>query len=110
MPEVRISIGGREFDVADKLRFRLAFGGQAFARDAIDADVDDQRARLDPVALDHLGLADGGDEHVGATDDFGQIAGARMGDGDGAAFAQQQLRHGLADQDRAPDHHGILAG
>ena len=33
-----------------------------------------------------------------------------MGNGDGAVLGQQQLRHRLADQDRAPDHHRILAG
>ena len=37
--------GGREVDVADQLAVGAAVG----------ADVDDHRARLDPVALDHLG-------------------------------------------------------
>ena len=33
---------------------------------AVDPDVDDRRARLDPVGLDHPVAPDGGDEHVGA--------------------------------------------
>src|SRR3712207_8448068 len=33
---------------------------------AVDAHVDDRRARLDPVAADHLGAAHRGDEDVGA--------------------------------------------
>ena len=35
----------------------------------VDADVDHDRARLDPVARDELRLADGGDEDVGLAHD-----------------------------------------
>ena len=80
------------------------------ARHAVDADVDHRRARLDPVAADHLGPADGGDDDVGAAHDVGQVAGSRMGDGDGALSPEQQLRHRLADDVRAADHDRVEPG
>ena len=40
----------------------------------------------------------------------GQVAGARVDDGHGAAFAEQELRHRLADDVRAADDHGVQAG
>ena len=46
---------GGEVDVADEP-----------ALEPVDADVDHDRARLDPVALDHLRAADRGDQHIGA--------------------------------------------
>ena len=70
---------------------------------AVDADVDDGRARLDPVALDHPVAADGGDEDVGAPADLGQVAGARVADRDRRVGAEQQLGHRLAEEVRAPD-------
>ena len=78
--------------------------------EAVDADVDDRRAGLEPVALDHFGAADGGDDDVGAADDVGQVAGAAVGDGDGAAFAEQQQRHRLADDVGAADDDRVHAG
>ena len=56
-------------DVADEPRLALALLGR---RDAVDADIDDGRAGLDPVALDHLRPADGGDEDVGRAAERGQ--------------------------------------
>ena len=77
---------------------------------AVDADVDHGRAGLQPVAPDHLRPADRGDDDVGAADDVGQVAGAAVGDGDGAILAEQQLRHRLADDVRAADDHRLEAG
>ena len=62
-----------EGDVADQPA--LAVG----LLDPVDADVDDGRAGLDPVAADHLRPADGGDDDVGAADDVGQVAGSANG-------------------------------
>ena len=56
------------------------------------------------------GRPDRGDEDVGAADDGGQVAGPAVGDGDGAVLAEQQLRHRLADDVRAADHHRFEAG
>ena len=50
---------------------------------AVDADVDHHRALLDPVALDEAGPADGGDQHVGAAADLGEVARARVAGRDG---------------------------
>ena len=55
-----------EGDVADEAALAVV------GRHAVDADVDDRRAGLDPVAADHLGPADGGDDDVGAADDAGR--------------------------------------
>ena len=57
--------------------------------------------------LDHFRPPDRGDDDVGAADDIGEVARPRMGDGDGAALLDQQLRHRLADQDRAADDDGV---
>ena len=85
-------------DVADELRLAVLAG------DAVDADVDHDRAGLDPVALDHLGTADGGDDDVGAAARRpARSRGLRVGDGHGAALAEQELRHRLADDVRAAD-------
>ncbi len=76
---------------------------------AVDADIDHHRAGGDPLPAHHLGTADRGDQHLGAPAFLGQVAGARMGDGDGAIGAEQQLRHRPADDLRAPQHHRARA-
>jgi hypothetical protein len=48
-------------------------------RQAVDADVDDHRARLDHVAGDHLRLAHRGDEDVGAAGVEGQVPASASG-------------------------------
>ena len=85
---------------------RLAVGG----RDAVDADIDHRRARLDPVAAHELGLPTATTRMSACAAERRQVAGARMGDGHRAIGAQQQLRHRAADQGRAADHDGVLAG
>ena len=67
------------------------------------ADVDHRRAGLDPVALDQPRLPDGGDEHVGAAADGGEVAGARVADGDGGVGVQQQRGDRAADEVGAAD-------
>ena len=56
------------------------------------------------------GRPDRGDDDVGAADDGGQVAGAAVGDGDGAVLPQQQLRHRLADDVGAADHDRVQPG
>ena len=77
---------------------------------AVDADVDHGRARLDPVLADHLRPADRRDQNVGAAADIGEILGLGMRDGHGGVLRQQQLRDRLADDVGAADHHGVHAG
>ena len=78
--------------------------------DAVDADIDHRGAGLDPVAAHHLGLADRGDQDVGAARHRRQVARARMGDRHGAMLGEQQRRHRLADDVGAADHHRLGAG
>ena len=65
----------REGDVADDAGLALAARG----RHAVDADVDHDGARLDPVAAHELRPADGGDEDVGAPADVRQVAACANG-------------------------------
>jgi hypothetical protein len=55
------------------------------------------------------GDADGGDEDVGAADHFGQVAGAAVGHGHRAILPEEELRHRLADDVGAADHHRLEA-
>ena len=98
------SHGFVERDVADQLARAVGL------LDPLLPDVDHRRARLDPVAADQLGPADRGDDDVGAPNGGGQIARARMRDGDRAVRPKQQLRHRLADDVRAADHDGVEPG
>ena len=79
----------------------------ARAGDAVDADIDHGRARLDPVAADHLGPPDRREQQVGAAADGGQVARPGMRHRDGRVLVQQQLNQRLADDVGAPDHHGF---
>jgi len=55
--------------IADEAGSSFGIGGRA------DADIDDGRPRLDPVALDHPWLPCCGDHDVGAATDLASIAG-----------------------------------
>ena len=92
-------LGGREIDVATKLAVRKP----------IDADVDDDRAGFDPVALDEPRLADGGDEDVRLTCDAGKIARRGVTDRDRTARHQELERHRPADDVRLADDDGVFA-
>ena len=54
---------------------------------AIDADVNDISARLDPIAAHHLGPAHGGNQDIGGAADAGQVARARVANGQGGSRA-----------------------
>src|SRR3546814_18605239 len=76
---------------------------------AVDADVDYRSARLDPLPLDELRHADGGDDDIGAVNYARKLASPRMRDRDGAAFLDQQRGHRLAADVRSPAEDRILA-
>ncbi len=95
----------REIDVAAKLPFGVA----------VDADIDHDRAGLDPVALHEVRPAHTRDDDIALPDDSRQIPRLRVTDGHRAAFHQELERHRPADDVRLPDHdrmlaHEILAG
>src|SRR5262245_30265323 len=75
--------------------------------DAVDADIDHRRTRLEPVALDEARLSDRRDQEIGPPAHRAEIAGPRMGDGDRGILLKQELRHRLADDVRPPDHHRL---
>jgi hypothetical protein len=93
-------------NVADQPALALPISG----RKAVDTDIDDHRARFQPVAGYHFSAADGCDNNIRAPHDIGQILRAAMRNGDGAIFREQQLRHWFANNVGPSDHDGILAG
>lgn len=75
----------------------------------ICTDIDDGSAGADPVWLNEARFAHGGDEDVGAANDFGKIACFGMANGNGGVGMHQQKRHGLADNVAATEHDGVGA-
>jgi len=73
---------------------------------AIHADVDHGRTRFHHVLpLRMFAQAGGGDHHVGVAGMGGQIARLAMADRHGSTGFEQQQRHRLADDVRAPINH-----
>lgn len=104
--DVRRLVDGRvKVDVADEARARLA----RRVVDEVGPDVDHDRARLDPVALDEARLADRGDDNVGLLDDRREVLCARVALGHGRVFAAEEGAHGRADNVAASEHDGVLA-
>ncbi len=81
--------------------------GQLAGVEAVDADVDHPRARLDHVAGDHARPAGRHAQDVGAPRVAGEIAGARVTHRDRGVAREQELGERLADQARASDHHRL---
>jgi hypothetical protein len=85
---------------------------------AVDADVDHDGARLDHLAGDEFGFADGGDEDVRLAANAGQVFRAAMAEGNrcvagvGAEvtfFGGEERRDGFADDFAAADDDGVFA-
>ena len=76
---------------------------------AIDADIDHGCARLDPVATDEFGAADGDAQEIGTAAVRGQIASMGVRDRDGRVLPKQKLRERAADNVRAADHQRVVA-
>ena len=72
-----LRFGFRVSDVANQPGPSVTIGN------AVDADIYDSRAGLDPVTLDHLGAANGGHQDIGAAAQRRQILGAAVSDGHG---------------------------
>ncbi len=67
------------------------------SREAIDADINDGRSRLDHLWCDEARASDCGDEDVGFAGDSAKVTRLRVADGDGGVFVEQQHGHRLAD-------------
>src|SRR6266852_3932042 len=78
-------------------------------RNAVGANIDDCCAGLDPVRFHVAGFAHGGDDDIGAAEDFGQIARFGMADRDGGVGVHEEKGHGFADDVAAAEDHGIGA-
>lgn len=79
-----------------------AFGSGVI--DRIDADVDDDRSRSDPMAANESGASTSGHDNVGATNVLLQVACTRVARGHRAVRAQQQQPDGLTDDITASHH------
>src|SRR5947199_3391786 len=73
----------------------------------VDPDVDHHPAGLDRVAAEQAWHTDSGDEHVGATTNAGQVAGARVAHRHRRVGRQEEAGDGNADKLRTPDNHHI---
>jgi hypothetical protein len=71
-----------ESDVTHQARLSSTISGAA------NADVENRRARLDPVSADHREPPDGGDQDVGPANDGRQVAAFRMRYGDRTVFLE----------------------
>src|SRR6266851_1975294 len=78
-------------------------------RNTVGANIDDCCAGLDPVRFHVAGFAHGGDDDIGAAEDFGQIARFGMADRDGGVGVHQEQGHGFADDVAAAKDHGVGA-
>ena len=89
---------GLEFDVADDRPV-----------DDVDSDVDDDDAPAEHVAADEAGVARCDDEDLGVLDVAGQVARARVADGDRGVLADEEEGGGHADDRRPADDDRPLA-
>src|SRR5207237_1780682 len=113
------NVDGIGMNVADEDR---AFGAEFFeARgeipekplgsggilDGVGAHIDDRSTGFQPIGLHEPGFAHGGNDDVGAADDFGKVARFGVADGDGRVGVHEQKRHRLADNIAAAEHAGV---
>jgi len=92
-------------------RGEVAEKGVDFFRvgDFVGADVNDGGTGADPIRLDVAGLAHGGDDDIGASDDVGEVTCFRVADGDRGVGMHKEERHGLADDVAASEDDGVCA-
>ena len=88
-----------ELDVPDQLAIGLA----------VDTDIDDDGAFLDPFAFDQSGNPRCYHDQIGPPDMLTQIMGETMGNGRGATSQQQLQGHRATDDIGCADNNGIEA-
>jgi len=89
-----------EGDVPHGLQFAVG------AWDAVNAHVDDDGPRLDPVGLDESGYTGGGDQHIRPPGILLNSPGVLVARDDGGLQSHQHDGDGLADDVRSPHHDG----
>jgi hypothetical protein len=97
-----------EFFQPRKRIFQQARGFRGIGN-LVGADIDHGSAGADPVGLEEARFTHGGNENIGATNNFGKIACFGMANGDGGVGMHQQKGHGLADDVAAAEHDGVGA-
>jgi hypothetical protein len=88
--------------------FELHVAHELAVRHPVDADVDDHRARPDPLARDQPGLAYRDDEQLGALDVGPQVTGEAVAHRHRRAGEQQLERHRPADEIRRTHDDRVL--
>ena len=81
-----------------------------FAFHAVDADINNNCAFLEPCALEHLRPADRSNDHIGPANLLGQIAGAGMADGYCGMTGKAHQCHRFAHDIGSADNRHIFAG
>jgi hypothetical protein len=98
--------GGLVVHITDETLARFLRG----VRDVVGADVDDDGARLEPLAPHKLGLANSGDNDVGGPDDVLKVLGSGMALGHSGILLPEQGADGRADNVGATENHGAGPG
>ncbi|GFZ51903.1 hypothetical protein JCM24511_09672 [Saitozyma sp. JCM 24511] len=98
--------GGLVVHITDETLARFLRG----VRDVVSADVDDDGARLEPLAPDKLGLANSGDDDVGGLDNILEVLGSGMALGHSGILLPQQGADGRADNVGATENDGVGPG
>ena len=99
---------GRNHGGAFFCRFKFNVAAQAAVVQAVDADIDNHRAGLDPFAFDEIRDADARHHNIGRRHFLGQIARFAVADGNRGA-RQQQFQHlRPADDIRRADDDGFF--
>ena len=106
-PDAAGDRGDRGRDAAGRLEVDVAHQP---VTDDVDPHVDHDRARRQHLAGDQAGDAGGDDDDLGVARVPCEIGRPRVADRDRRVLAEQQQGRRLADDVRASDHHGAVAG
>src|SRR5688572_24445045 len=99
---------GRDGSRDAQRRVEIDVAYHATAHD-VDADIDDERAGMEHLAIDQAGRARGTDDDLGTGNLSREVTRPAVADGDRAVLAHEQQLHRLADDVAAPDDDGALA-
>ena len=88
---------------------KIHIANQFLRRNAIDAHINDSCPRLHHIRSDEVWLADGSNQDVCLSGDFGKILRMRVTDRYGSILGQQQMQHRLANNIAATDDYSLPA-
>lgn len=100
------NLGGRlELDVTDQADARLL----GSVLDVVGADINDNGALLEPLALDKVGLTNGGDNNVGLLEVLLEIGSSGVADGNGSVGVLEEVADGAAHDITTTEDNSVLA-